>query len=206
MTINIYIHFLHDLLYFISAYGRIMKVAVYSMLVVVFIGSGTSHPKVDRDAMEDIIQDILGSRALMNDQAGEISDIAASTELPLPPTPPPPRSASANIPSHPISGDVTVSASVARSSSTPGIVTVTAPGQKTKPTPGVVTVTRATPPTPPPPHSATVSTATPATPPPYSATVSIPTPPTPGVVTMTSSPAHTDKYLKKIYRLLFAIL
>ena len=33
-----------------------------------------------------------------------------------------------------------------------------------------------------------------------------PTPPTPGAVTVTSSPSHANKYLKKIERLLFAIL
>ena len=37
-------------------------------------------------------------------------------------------------------------------------------------------------------------------------TVTPPTPPTPGVVTMTSAPSHDNKYMKKIERLLFAIL
>ena len=54
--------------------------------------------------------------------------------------------------------------------------------------------TEVPPPTMPPMKSATITTATP------------PTPPTPGVVTVTSAPSHDNKYMKKIERLLFAIL
>ena len=58
----------------------------------------------------------------------------------------------------------------------------------------------------PPAKSSTPPKQSPRPPPPKSVTVTMTTPPTGGVVTMTSAPSHDDKYVKKIERLLFAIL
>lgn len=156
--------------------GAMKGAVVISTILLLFAGCGKAQPSNKADEMADIMQDIMGMNELMSGKTDGDDPDKPAVVLTHVPT----ERKETNVQNSRKSPQMPHT-----ESKTMHIYTSSA---KRK--------TDTAPPTPPAPQSktATVTTATP------------PTPPTPGVVTMTSSPDHENKYLKHIQKLLLAIL